>query len=279
MKALSKSCRITIAIILFLGFGAGQSYGFGPVGHEAIAYIALDRLSPKVLQKVNDLLGHDDDLATVANWADTIRPFQEETKPWHFIDLPIRQQVDSAQVMNFCPNNDCVIAQIQINKRVITDSTTSPKEKLRALKFIVHFVGDLHQPLHTSDDSDKGGNDKEIRFLKKKMKLHGLWDALIEKQAKEDSRELASSLESGITQAKVVAWMQGDETSWALDGYTIAKTKIYKGYAAGPQDLTETNLTNTYYNQMRPIVEEQMRKAGVRLAKILEEVFGNQNNN
>jgi hypothetical protein len=100
-------------------------FGFGPVGHETVAYIAEDRLTPATLKKVNDILGNDDDLASVSNWADAIRNFQEETKPWHFIDLPIRQQVTVAKVMDFCPNNDCVIAQIQINKGVLTNPASN----------------------------------------------------------------------------------------------------------------------------------------------------------
>src|SRR5438552_1050104 len=112
---------ISLLSFFWLSLIPRSSFAFGPVGHETIAYIAQDRLTPNVLQKVNDILGHDDDLATVSNWADVIRNFQEETKPWHFIDLPIRQEVNAGQVMNFCPNNDCVIAQIQINKGVLTD--------------------------------------------------------------------------------------------------------------------------------------------------------------
>jgi nuclease S1 len=139
MNTFSKSCRVALVCMLTLAWGAARSFGFGPVGHETVAYIAEDRLSPATLKKVNDILGHDDDLASVSNWADAIRNFQEETKPWHFIDLPIRQVVTAAQVTDFCPNNDCVIAQIQINKGVLTNPTASSKEKLRALKFIVHF--------------------------------------------------------------------------------------------------------------------------------------------
>jgi hypothetical protein len=207
-QTMNTCWRATVVGILILAFGAGRSFGFGPVGHETIAYIAEDRLSVTALKRINDILGRDDDLPSVANWADEIRTFQEETKPWHFIDLPIRQEVTAAQVADFCPNNDCVIAQIQINKGVLTDPTTSPKEKLRALKFIVHFVGDLHQPLHTSDDGDQGGNEKEIRFLKRKMKLHGLWDALIEKKASEKPQEYASSLGVCPRNHFFLDWMQ-----------------------------------------------------------------------
>ena len=106
------------------------------------------------------------------------------------------------------------------------------------------------------------------------MKLHALWDGLIEKKVTEDSRDLATRLEAGITQAKAAQWLAEDETQWALESYAISKTTIYVGYSPGPQDMTETNLGNAYFKQMRPIVEEQLRKAGVRLAKILEDTLG-----
>jgi len=146
----------------------GFSQAWGPVGHETVAYIAQDRLSPSTLKKVQAIIGREDDLASVANWADQIRLSQPETAPWHFIDLPIRQDIQTGDVQNFCPNNDCVINQIQISKGVLTDDTKSQSEKFRALRFIVHFVGDLHQPLHSADDGDRGGNDKLVRFQKKK---------------------------------------------------------------------------------------------------------------
>ena len=105
------------------------SVAFAPVGHETIAFIAQDRFSPATLAKIRELLDREEELAEVANWADAIRPFQEETKPWHFIDLPIRQDVQLAEVFNFCPDNDCVIAQIQISKGVLTDPTQPKREK------------------------------------------------------------------------------------------------------------------------------------------------------
>src|SRR5262249_12745355 len=199
------------------------SIAFGPVGHEAIAHIAQDRLSPTALAKVREILDREEDLAEVANWPDVIKAFQDETRPWHYIDLPIRQNVQPGDVFDFCPNNDCVIAQIQIEKGVLTDPTQPKREKVRALKFLIHFVGDLHQPLHTADDDDRGGNEKLVRFQKKKMKLHALWDGLIEKDVVEKPREFATLLQTDITPAKVKTWELGDERDWAMEGYNISK--------------------------------------------------------
>lgn len=231
---LSFPKAVSLWVILFaITSLPSRSIAFGPVGHEAIAYIAQDRLSPAALAKIREILDREEDLAEVANWADAIRPFQEETKPWHFIDLPIRQNVQLRDVLDFCPNNDCVIAQIQIKKGVLTDPSQPKREKVRALKFLIHFVGDLHQPLHTADDADRGGNDKLVRFRNKKMKLHAVWDGLIEKEVVEDPREFATRLQTDITTAKAKTWALGDETDWAMEGYKIAKETIYRVTSLG----------------------------------------------
>ena len=174
----------------------------------------------------------------------------------------------------FCPTDDCIVNQIKISSGVLADPTKSMNDKNRALKFLVHFLGDLHQPLHCADDDDRGGNDKLIRFEKEKMKLHALWDGLIEKKVTENSRDLATKLNAGITKTKATHWLTGNEKYWAFESYLIAKTTIYPGYSAGPQDLSAIDLGNDYFNEMRPLIEEQLRKAGVRLARILEKTLG-----
>jgi nuclease S1 len=156
----------------------------------------------------------------------------------------------------------------------LTNASSSRKEKNEALRFLVHFMGDVHQPLHCANDDDRGGNEKLIRFEGTKMNLHALWDRLISKESKGDSKMFAVKLESGITPEKVTAWAEGSETTWCLESYGVAKNIIYKDYEPGPADLTQTNLGNAYYQQMRPIVEKQLQKAGVRLARLLNEILG-----
>ena len=242
MGVLSISCRIVsfcFFIIIVLPFPAS---GFNSVGHQVVGYIAQDRMSPSTLKKVQALIGNDGDLASIANWADEIRPREPKTAPWHYINIPVRQDVTAADLPKFCPNNDCVVKQIQINRGILADPSKSFDLRTRALKFIVHFVGDLHQPLHCADDDDRGGNEKMIRFQKEKLKLHVLWDSLIEKQTTENSRELATKLSAGITKAKATHWMTGNEKLWATESYLLAKTIVYAGYPAGLQDLTAPDL-------------------------------------
>jgi hypothetical protein len=210
-------------------------------------------LTPATLKKVNEILGTDGDLAGIANWADQIRLHEPKTAHWHFVDIPIRQDLTLKDVQKFCANDDCVINQIKISSAVLRNPTKTMTEKNRALKFLVHFVGDMHQPLHCADDDDRGGNDKLIRFQNEKMRLHALWDGLIEKQVTEKATDLATQLSTGISGAKAKHWMTANESYWAFESYIIGKTAVYAGYSAGAQDLSDTNLGDDYFKQMRPL--------------------------
>ena len=141
-------------------------------------------------------------------------------------------------------------------------------------------MGDLHQPLHCADDGDRGGNEKLVRFKAPghaghgaKIKLHALWDHLIESKTQEDPRELATELEGKITTGEKKAWVAGNEKNWGFESYMIAKTKIYKRMDPGPQDYSDNPLPSDYFVKMRPIVDQQLEKAGIRLAFVLNEIF------
>ncbi len=222
-----------------------------------------------------------DALASISNWADQVRQFgRPETAPWHFIDLPIRKDISVKDEQDYCPGNNCVVNELQINQGILGDESQPKSKRLEALKFVVHFMGDLHQPLHCADDGDRGGNDKEVRFKAPghrghgaKIKLHALWDHLIELKTEEDPRELATTLEKAIPKDQAAAWTKGDEKDWAFESYQIAKNTIYTGLNSGPQDYTDNPLPDDYFDKMRPIVDQQLEKAGIRLAFVLNEIF------
>lgn len=282
MKGLSSKI-----VFLSLLFPTLPAFAWGPVGHETVAYIAMDNLTPAAQKGVYALLSwgktqtYQENLASISNWADHVRQFgRPETAPWHFIDLPIRKDITKADEQTYCPDNNCVLNALQIYEGILGDESKSKAKRLEALKFVVHFMGDLHQPLHCADDNDRGGNEKEVRFKTPgkrgngaKIKLHALWDHLIETKTVEDPRGLATELEKNITAEDKVSWDKGDEGDWAMESYQIAKTKIYAGTDQGPQDYTDNPLPSDYYSKMRPIVDKQLEKAGVRLAFVLNEIF------
>src|SRR5882672_5025159 len=156
--------------------------GWGGDGHQIVCLIAEARLAPAAKAAIHELLGDDVSIsdAEVANWADQIRRERRSTAPWHYVNIPIA-------ATTFDPNRDGkngnnVIAKIAEFERVLSDKNAAKADRAEALKFLVHFVGDLHQPLHCADrDGDKGGNARLVFFgdRQKAVNLHQVWDSLI----------------------------------------------------------------------------------------------------
>lgn len=279
--------------IASLSLTTSQAGAWGPLPHRAIALIAQDRLSPRALGAVRDILGDGVGLDQIANCADSILHTQEplncggafmlqgdpskKTGRWHYINIPVTAPVTAGSVMNYCPNGkDCVVEQIRRQAHVLGDKAASREERRSALMFLVHFVGDEHQPLHCGDDRDFGGNNKPVVFQGKAKNLHSLWDSMIRAQEWQedlalDPAPLARELESGMGEENPGAWTVGDfVTETALESAAIARDAIYPQYA---KDRGQ-NLGDAYQKQMQPIVKRRMAMAGVRLAAILERALG-----
>ncbi len=258
---------------------------WGRVGHQTIAYIAQDHLTPAAQKAVREILGPDQDLASVSIWADAIVRMRPETAPWHFFNLNVRQSQGEYDIADVCRNHDCVVDQIEKDYGVLAQRFSPLREKREALKFLVHFVGDVHQPLHCADDNDRGGNEKWFRYHGPSgrswhatwVNLHGFWDNLLEPKAKENSRRFAYWLEKKISSEDKKTWAQGKPSDWAYESFSIARDDIYNELPDGP--LLEKNrwgqdLPEDYYSgKMRGIVDRQLEKAGIRLAYLLNNLF------
>jgi hypothetical protein len=273
--------------LLLAGLLKGDLWAWGAVGHKTVGYIAQDHLSPAARDYVRDLLGPEGDLASVSTWADSIITFRPETAPWHYFNLNVRQPQGEFDIQDVCRGHNCVVDQIQKDLWILREPFAPRREKREALKFLVHFVGDAHQPLHCGDDKDRGGNEKWFRYYGSRaglkrftwVNLHSFWDNLIETKAKENPRRLASRLESQIQPADKKEWTQGGPSDWAYESFLIAKNDIYGELPEGP--LLEKNrwgkdLPEDYYSgKMRQIVDRQLEKAGIRLAYLLNGIFKN----
>ncbi len=259
---------------------------WGGVGHRTVAYIAQDYLSPRAKSAVREILGPGENLVSVCTWADTIAHVRLETAPWHYIQVNVREDQNRYDLSEACRNHDCVVDQIKKDIGILEEAFVSKKEKREALKFLVHFVGDVHQPLHCAEDKDRGGNEKWFRYFPKEgsqrytwVNLHSFWDNLLESKAKENPRRLASQLEKEISTEDAKNWSRGNATDWAYESFSIARNSIYSELPEGP--LLEKNhwglsLPQDYYSgAMRKIVDQQLEKAGVRLAYLINNVFGN----
>ncbi len=269
-------------------------WAWGPVGHDVVALIAESRLSPEAKNQVASILGPQGNLEEVANCADWIKyakqdvscgnftlPPMPETASWHFIDIPINSQNPSGAIGSACGSDgQCSIDQIESHLQVLSDSSASLNQKQQALMFVTHLVGDLHQPLHNATEilpdgtSDRGGNLKKMSFESggKATNLHALWDDLIEpaSEAKTmDPESLAQTLEGEISDQDAVVWANASLADMALEGYEIAQNQIYPDYHASGGDM----VTSAYEDEMRPVVDLRLEKAGVRLATLLNKAF------
>lgn len=181
-----------ISIFLFSSLITSQVFAWGGDGHKIVAQIAEDKLLPKTKTAVLALT-EGKTLADVANWADTVKTSSQwsYTKPWHFVDIP-----DEGDYENMPHDENDIVYAITEVISVLKSRTATPMEKKFALNFLVHFVGDIHQPLHVGRPEDHGGNSIKVVFQGKNTNLHALWDSgMISTQGK-DYKQYATYLEN-----------------------------------------------------------------------------------
>lgn len=274
-----KRISISVMFCILLLFPS-QALAWGSDGHQIVARIAMRQLSPAARQALRELLKPGETLATVANWADQIRQSRPETKRWHYVDIPLLESGyepvrDCAQ----SPFGDCVIQALVRSKglliqkdllgyyrQVLADQRESRQARYEALKFLVHFIGDLHQPLHCADNNDAGGNDLRLTFFGRATNLHKVWDTDIIVQAG-GANTTANRVEVLLRTRDLDSLRQGTFVDWAVEAHLSAAQNCYQGIPANKR------LGQPYFQKNRPIVDEQLLKAGVRLAGTLNEVF------
>jgi len=258
---------------------------WGPSGHEVIARLAQDHLSPNAKRSVKAILGPKKSLLTEANWADIVtrkppknKPWYKDyshTKPWHYINLPVRESLLLSDFPRYCPKDRCVVRQVSLQLQVLRDPDLPDRQKRDALRFLIHLVGDIHMPLHCADDGDEGGNKTKVTFQGEKTNLHTLYDRLLYLKNPSDTRAIAKRLEEDWRPFERRSWANGTPEEWALESFLVARKKIYQDYwdRLRTAEKGVVPLPKDYANRMRPIVDQQLSKAAVRLAGLLNEVF------
>jgi hypothetical protein len=240
-------------------------FAWGPEGHNLVARLAEAHLTAAARAKVAEILGPGVTLASIASWPDQIRRARPETAPWHYTDIPIdRPHLD---LEHDCPKGDCAIAKIEEFTKVLGDPAAQPQQRREALLFIVHFVGDMHQPLHSSDNKDKGGNNVPTDFFGKPLNLHSVWDSgLLARMGDED--KLFARFSRDLTPKRQKKWAKGTVRQWAEESHEASQKIVYgklpKVAAGTPEPIGEV-----YERAADPLIRQQIEKAGVRLAAVL----------
>lgn len=265
--------RLNFAISAILLMPA-QCWAWGAEGHRIVAAIAADELTPAARRQVAELLGTDDAAAgmvAVSTWADEIRRQRPNTAPWHFVDIPA--QSAGYDPRRDCQRDECVVAQIERDARIVGDRQLAAAVRAEALRFLIHFIGDVHQPLHDADNGDRGGNRVQVVLGRRHTNLHAVWDVDIVRALGRDPEEVAARLENEITPAEKRAWSAGNATQWANEAHQIARTEIYGPIIGHGGTDAPIVLTLQYARQESSIAAQQLEKAGVRLAAALNTVL------
>jgi len=276
----------------------GAAGAWSARGHTMVGDIAAKLLTPGATAAVHDLLRNDlgadgkpsgrTTLAEVSVWPDELRlvPEYRATGAYHFDDVPICGVPDRA---TYCKDGRCGTAWFAKQLAVLEDRSQSPRARNEALKWIVHLAGDLHQPLHASDNGDRGGNDIQITFLGKRSddpvngstpapyNFHTAWDRLIPYKLFDDvggyDRFLAD-MPSAQTRAD---WGVGDMDQWAAESFVLSRDFLYPSLPAEfvcGRRLEGIIPIDAYHDRMDEVVAAaQLRKAGVRLAKVLNDTL------
>ncbi len=264
---------------------------WGDEGHEIIARVADALLTTPVRKQVDALLALDDDpltehdIAAEATWADHLRDFNADgarnrTSKWHFVDI----EVQNPSLAEACfghpklppgapasrgPAAACIVDKIDQFTAELADRTTAPEERLLALKFLLHLVGDVHQPLHASDDFDRGGNDERVSAEGFRAgNLHHFWDTEFVHMLGTDPALVAHALLATLTTADRRLWSAGSPSDWALESFQVAKRDAY-GLLPSPTRRGTYRLDTHYVDAAARDVGVQLTKAGVRLAFLL----------
>ncbi len=325
------------AVAVLLLAAPPSVFAWSANGHRTVGQIAQDLLqkqaqagdaqSQAALNAITNILGQGVSLAAIAPCADQIRRFDEETgqvraaggqvscgglqltvnpasEPWHFVNVDITQPDTADAIAAQCGGDACVVNQIKDDVQALQNPNAATTDLQTALMYLVHFVGDEHQPLHCATEfvngaQDYGGNEKQVSFQGQTLNMHALWDHLIEfSDDTNDPNALSQQLESSLP-ADTSAWTQGDfVVGAAIESLGIAQQTVYPAYydaatggggsssgagfnaqATGANSLDQTrgpavSLPSDYQSQMQPIVMQRLQMAGVRLAALLKQALG-----
>ncbi|WP_181183592.1 MULTISPECIES: S1/P1 nuclease [unclassified Mesorhizobium] len=257
---------------MMVGCAIGPAAAWGPEGHSIVAEIAQRRLSATALTEVKRILGGEVSMASVASWADDVRySVHPESYNWHFVDIPLAN--DTYDPVSECAANaqgDCAIAEIDRAEHEIT-CASDPMQRRDSLRYLIHVVGDIHQPFHTvADNIGENTLTVTVKFgglIKSPPKfpgdnLHAVWDSTIIKQTTYAWGSYVDRLEGDWLLKHPEASQTLDPVAWTLEAHALAKD-MSAGVATG------TVLDDAYYNKALPIVDQQLGRAGLRLAAVL----------
>lgn len=257
--------RILIIFLLVSAFcySNDKEIFWGQTGHRVIGEIAYKNLTKKAKRNLEKLLKNEG-LALISTYADEIRSDRKYSKfgPWHYVNFKDEETYEASEKN---PNGD-LIAGIGKCQKIISDSNASKEDKVFYLKLLVHLIGDLHQPLHAGRGKDRGGNSIRLKWFRANTNLHSVWDTRMIESYGMTYTELTSNLNK-FSKQEIKTIQKGSVLDWVKETRIITM-KVYNSVKA------DENLSYRYMYDHFGTVKEQLQKGGLRLAKVLNDLFG-----
>ena len=286
--------RAAVASWAFALFLSTPVFAWGPEGHRVVGDIAEHYLNARARVQIVELLKNDRladgspsgrrTLGEIASWADEIKDFDwgRRRASWHYDDVPLCADPEYAK---YCRAGRCASAQLERQIEVLADPHARARARNEALKWVVHLMGDIHQPLHASNHADRGGNTVQVSFLGQRdnppygtLNLHAVWDVQMAAKLIADRGGERAFVSAPIAESDRRAWEQGSVEIWIGESHVLARDRVYAtlpvAAACGDKITGVVALGETYYASAAPVIDIQLRKAGVRLAYVLNQALG-----
>jgi len=273
---------LLLPFVLVLG-PAAPCLGWGADGHQITGVIAWRHLDPATRAVLDDLLADDEPygrdaidpdetperrFGRLTIWADQIKrdPRYRWASPLHYVNLP--SGADEYDAARDCPEGTCVTEAIRRYTAVLGDESKPRTERVEALKFLIHFVGDVHQPLHAGYGHDRGGNDVRVDYFGSVANLHRVWDTSIIRRAHSGWVDYADVLDAGVSEVDATLWSTDlDPTTWTMESFNLVESMVYDF------DRSTGRLEDAYHDRALPVIERRLRQAGIRMAALLDETL------
>lgn len=272
---------------LFLIAVASPAQAWWDFAHKTVATIAWDHVKPQTRVEIRKLLRHEravetptcplDTLENAAYWADCIKglgPRFDYAFSWHYQNVDVCKPFDLAAA---CKDGHCVSRQIDRNAKLLADPKVPARERLIALAFLAHFVGDLHMPLHAGDRSDRGGNDLKAAYgmVEGRLNIHSLWDGYLSERAITTPPAGPVGIASGLTAGERASLAAGTTEDWSREGWEAARDLAYGTALGDPCDRSQprARFSDEKIATLVPAVRMQVLKGGLRLARLLDEAL------
>lgn len=260
LKITTKNMRLLFTFFCLAGF-ANVSFGWGATGHRATGWVAEQHLTPKAKKKIKELLSGQS-LAMVTTWMDDVRSDSTYNymSDWHWVTVETGETYEQSKKN---PNGDVIMTLERIIGELKSKKLSRDKE-IEAIKILAHLVGDIHQPLHVGCCDDRGGNRVKVKWFGRDTDIHSIWDSDMINDTRLSYTELGMSLPVP-DKATIQKWQAASVREWSVESMSYRK----QVYATGNGSLGYKYA----YNNL-PAVNERILQAGIRLAGVLNQIYG-----